>query len=73
MTTQTVERQSLDKIINTLSDTALLKLTSYAAFLQYEEEIPNAKTAEAIEAAFAGETFHAKTRQEFFDAMNSDD
>ena len=73
MNAQTIERQNLNEIINTLSDSAVEKLASYAVFLRYEDETPNAKTAAAIEAAFAGETQHARTRREFFDAMNSDD
>lgn len=73
MKTQTIERQSLYETIEVLSDNAVEKLASYAAFLRYEDETPNAKTAATIEAAFAGETQRARTRREFFDAMNSDD
>jgi hypothetical protein len=56
MTTQTVttERQTLIKTINALSDSAILKLAPYAAFLRYEDEIPNAETIAAIEEARAG-------------------
>jgi type IV secretory pathway VirB4 component len=56
MSTQTAatERETLIETINALSDAAILKLAPYAAFLRYEDEIPNAETIAAIEEARAG-------------------
>jgi type IV secretory pathway VirB4 component len=52
--TVTTERKTLIETINALSDAAILKLAPYAAFLRYEDEIPNAETIAAIEEARAG-------------------
>jgi type IV secretory pathway VirB4 component len=56
MTTSTVTtvRETLMETINALSDAAISKLAPYAAFLRYEDEIPNAETIAAIEEARAG-------------------
>ncbi|MDR0616694.1 MAG: hypothetical protein LBG29_07800 [Synergistaceae bacterium] len=50
----TTERQDIHKIIDALSDSAILKLAPYAAFLRHEDETPNAETIAAIEEARAG-------------------
>jgi hypothetical protein len=75
MTTQTVttERQEIIQIIDTLSDDAIGKLAPYVAFLRYEDETPNAETAAVISSALSTNARNGKTRQEFFDAMHSDD
>jgi hypothetical protein len=51
MPTQTAatERREIHRAIDALSDAAIKKLASYAAFLCYEEETPNAETIAAIE------------------------
>ena len=50
----TTERQELIETINALPDIDIIKLASYAAFLRYENEVPNAETIAAIEEARAG-------------------
>ena len=52
--TVTTERQELIETINALPDIDIIKLASYAAFLRYENEVPNAETIAAIEEARAG-------------------
>jgi hypothetical protein len=71
--TVTIERQELHQAADTLSDAAILKLAPYAAFLRYEDKTPNADTVAALRDAENGHTYTALTRQEFFDAMHSDD
>lgn len=64
MSTQTTERQSLYETIEVLSDNAVEKLASYAAFLRYEDRIPNAETLSAMEEVARGEG-EAITLEEF--------
>ena len=46
MPEQTVEQRDLCEMINTLSDTALGKLSHFIDFLRYEERIKELKDAE---------------------------
>lgn len=72
MTTQTMERQSLHETIEELSDSTIEKLASYAAFLRYEDRIPNAETLTAMEEIERGEG-ETITLEEFkaqIDALN---
>ena len=48
MPAQTAERQELCEIINTLSDAAIGKLSSYIDFLRYEERMEELEDAEDI-------------------------
>ena len=47
-TTGTIERQELHKVINTLSDAAIGKLSNYIDFLRYEERMEELEDAEDI-------------------------
>jgi hypothetical protein len=72
MNTQTVrtERQGLHRIVDALSDSSIPKLASYAAFLQYEEETPNAETIAAMREAESGGG-EATTIQAIMDVLNN--
>jgi hypothetical protein len=54
MPTETIERQDIHETIDMLSDSALVKLAPYIAFLRYEDETPNAETIAAMKDAEAG-------------------
>jgi hypothetical protein len=75
MSTQTVttERETLIETINALSDAAISKLAPYAAFLQYEDETPNAETIAAIEECRARKGKRAASVNELLERLNSDE
>jgi antitoxin component of RelBE/YafQ-DinJ toxin-antitoxin module len=75
MTTSTVitERETLIETINALSDVAISKLAPYAAFLRYEDEIPNAETIAAIEECRARKGKRAASVDELLERLNSDE
>jgi hypothetical protein len=75
MNTQTVatERQELIDAISVLSDTAIEKLTPYVAFLQYEDETPNAETIAAIEECRARKGKRASSVNELIERLNNDE
>ena len=74
MNTQTVttERRELIESINTLPDADIIKLASYAAFLRYENEVPNAETIAAMMEAESGGG-EETTINEIMAALNAKD
>lgn len=52
MTTQTIERQNLQHLIDNLPDSAISKMVEFAAFLNFQENwkehIPNAESLSAM-------------------------
>ncbi|GHV54398.1 hypothetical protein FACS1894216_14330 [Synergistales bacterium] len=70
MITQTVERQNLHRIIDTLPEEQIPAALDLIKDFYGGDETPNAETAAIIANAFAGDVSHARTRQGFFDAMH---
>jgi antitoxin component of RelBE/YafQ-DinJ toxin-antitoxin module len=75
ITTQTVttQRQDLHRAVDVLSDTAIEKLAPYVAFLQYDDETPNAETIAAIEECRARKGKRAASVDELLERLNSDE
>ena len=79
MLTQTVERQELQRVIDTLPDNNVAAALDFIRGLQpdtddgYLPHIPNVETAAAIREGRAGNVKSAATLEEFFAEMRKDD